>query len=57
MILFWFEVDLYVVVIYVVDLRRASYYQKCHDPDCRGMSHCISKLCALEVIEINVWKI
>ncbi|WOH14322.1 hypothetical protein DCAR_0933841 [Daucus carota subsp. sativus] len=23
-------------VIYVVDLRRASYYQKCHDPDCRG---------------------
>ncbi|XP_022865174.1 DNA-directed primase/polymerase protein [Olea europaea var. sylvestris] len=23
-------------VIYVVDLRRAAYYQKCHDPDCRG---------------------
>ncbi|KAG9147640.1 hypothetical protein Leryth_015739 [Lithospermum erythrorhizon] len=23
-------------VMYVVDLRRASYYQKCHDPDCRG---------------------
>nr|XP_029148558.1 DNA-directed primase/polymerase protein isoform X2 [Arachis hypogaea] len=23
-------------VIYVVDLRRAVYYQKCHDPDCRG---------------------
>ncbi|KAA8539966.1 hypothetical protein F0562_026658 [Nyssa sinensis] len=23
-------------VIYVVDLRRAIYYQKCHDPDCRG---------------------
>ncbi|KAG6391975.1 hypothetical protein SASPL_149739 [Salvia splendens] len=23
-------------VIYVVDLRRALYYQKCHDPDCRG---------------------
>ncbi|KAK7283601.1 hypothetical protein RIF29_13225 [Crotalaria pallida] len=23
-------------VIYVVDLRRAEYYQKCHDPDCRG---------------------
>ncbi|WOG92040.1 hypothetical protein DCAR_0311297 [Daucus carota subsp. sativus] len=23
-------------IIYVVDLRRASYYQKCHDPDCRG---------------------
>ncbi|XP_060971352.1 uncharacterized protein LOC115717545 isoform X2 [Cannabis sativa] len=23
-------------VIYVVDLRRADYYQKCHDPDCRG---------------------
>ncbi|MCH99244.1 coiled-coil domain-containing protein 111, partial [Trifolium medium] len=22
--------------IYVVDLRRAVYYQKCHDPDCRG---------------------
>ncbi|CAL0333292.1 unnamed protein product [Lupinus luteus] len=23
-------------VIYVIDLRRAEYYQKCHDPDCRG---------------------
>ncbi|MED6122374.1 hypothetical protein PIB30_039121 [Stylosanthes scabra] len=23
-------------VIYVVDLRKAVYYQKCHDPDCRG---------------------
>ncbi|EEF49044.1 conserved hypothetical protein [Ricinus communis] len=23
-------------VIYVVDLRRAVYYQKCHDPDCQG---------------------
>ncbi|KAK9292255.1 hypothetical protein L1049_020219 [Liquidambar formosana] len=23
-------------VMYVVDLRRAVYYQKCHDPDCRG---------------------
>ncbi|XP_045816541.1 DNA-directed primase/polymerase protein-like [Trifolium pratense] len=23
-------------VIYVVDLRRAVYYQKCHDADCRG---------------------
>ncbi|KAH1042791.1 hypothetical protein AAZX31_09G118500 [Glycine max] len=23
-------------VIYVVDLRMAVYYQKCHDPDCRG---------------------
>ncbi|XP_038880469.1 DNA-directed primase/polymerase protein isoform X2 [Benincasa hispida] len=23
-------------VMYVVDLRRAAYYQKCHDPDCRG---------------------
>ncbi|XP_057988737.1 uncharacterized protein LOC110637438 isoform X2 [Hevea brasiliensis] len=23
-------------VIYVVDLRRAIYYQKCHDPDCQG---------------------
>ncbi|KAH6835040.1 DNA primase [Perilla frutescens var. hirtella] len=23
-------------VIYVVDMRRAVYYQKCHDPDCRG---------------------
>ncbi|GFP81021.1 DNA-directed primase/polymerase protein [Phtheirospermum japonicum] len=23
-------------VIYVVDLRRDIYYQKCHDPDCRG---------------------
>ncbi|KAL8544106.1 hypothetical protein ACS0TY_004592 [Phlomoides rotata] len=23
-------------VIYVVDLRKGGYYQKCHDPDCRG---------------------
>ncbi|KAJ6752628.1 DNA-DIRECTED PRIMASE / polymerase PROTEIN [Salix koriyanagi] len=23
-------------VMYVVDLRRADYYQKCHDPDCQG---------------------
>ncbi|KAJ4705942.1 DNA-directed primase/polymerase protein-like [Melia azedarach] len=23
-------------VMYVVDLRRAVYYQKCHDPDCSG---------------------
>ncbi|KAF3432929.1 hypothetical protein FNV43_RR24031 [Rhamnella rubrinervis] len=23
-------------VMYVVDLRRAAYYQKCYDPDCRG---------------------
>ncbi|XP_072987088.1 uncharacterized protein [Typha latifolia] len=23
-------------VIYVVDLQKAGYYQKCHDPDCRG---------------------
>ncbi|XP_020590560.1 DNA-directed primase/polymerase protein isoform X2 [Phalaenopsis equestris] len=23
-------------VLYVVDFQRAGYYQKCHDPDCRG---------------------
>lgn len=23
-------------VMYVVDLQRAAYYQKCYDPDCRG---------------------
>ncbi|XP_020689294.1 DNA-directed primase/polymerase protein isoform X2 [Dendrobium catenatum] len=23
-------------VMYVVDFQRAGYYQKCHDPDCRG---------------------
>ncbi|GMY07329.1 DNA-directed primase/polymerase protein [Fagus crenata] len=23
-------------VMYIVDLRRAAYYQKCYDPDCRG---------------------
>ncbi|WOL06285.1 DNA-directed primase/polymerase protein isoform X2 [Canna indica] len=23
-------------VMYVADLHRATYYQKCHDPDCRG---------------------
>ncbi|KAL0400685.1 UNVERIFIED_CONTAM: hypothetical protein Slati_4098400 [Sesamum latifolium] len=25
-------------VIYVVDLRRAVYYQKCHDPDCQRLA-------------------
>lgn len=23
-------------VMYVIDIKRAVYYQKCHDPDCRG---------------------
>lgn len=23
-------------VMYVVDIRKGDYYQKCHDPDCRG---------------------
>lgn len=23
-------------VMYIVDFRTAGYYQKCHDPDCRG---------------------
>ncbi|XP_022736410.1 DNA-directed primase/polymerase protein isoform X2 [Durio zibethinus] len=23
-------------VMYVVDMRRAAYYQKCYDPDCKG---------------------
>ncbi|XP_057951241.1 uncharacterized protein LOC131146009 isoform X2 [Malania oleifera] len=23
-------------VMYIVDLKRAAYYQKCYDPDCRG---------------------
>ncbi|XP_020261797.1 DNA-directed primase/polymerase protein isoform X2 [Asparagus officinalis] len=23
-------------VIYVIDFQRAGYYQKCHDPDCKG---------------------
>lgn len=23
-------------IMYVVDLKAATYYQKCHDPDCRG---------------------
>lgn len=23
-------------VMYIVDFRTACYYQKCHDPDCRG---------------------
>jgi hypothetical protein len=27
---------LFYSVMYVVDLRRADYYQKCHDPDCQG---------------------
>lgn len=25
-------------VIYIVDLRKEVYYQKCHDPDCRGLN-------------------
>ncbi|MBA0773644.1 hypothetical protein Gotri_008904 [Gossypium trilobum] len=25
-----------VPVMYVVDMRRAAYYQKCYDPDCKG---------------------
>ncbi|XP_049935496.1 uncharacterized protein LOC116260351 isoform X3 [Nymphaea colorata] len=24
------------IVMYVVDFRRSCYYQKCHDPECRG---------------------
>ncbi|XWS61234.1 hypothetical protein CRYUN_Cryun07bG0108400 [Craigia yunnanensis] len=24
-------------VMYVVDMRRAAYYQKCYDPDCKGV--------------------
>lgn len=36
---------MFVSVIYVVDLRRAVYYQKCHDPDCRGeVLHKLSSL-------------
>lgn len=27
-------------VMYVVDLRRQVYYQKCHDPDCKGYRSC-----------------
>ncbi|XVE64290.1 hypothetical protein DITRI_Ditri07aG0089000 [Diplodiscus trichospermus] len=23
-------------VMYVIDMKRAAYYQKCHDPDCKG---------------------
>lgn len=30
-------------VMYIVDFRTAGYYQKCHDPDCRGMSHSSGK--------------
>lgn len=22
--------------MYIIDFQRASYYQKCHDPDCKG---------------------
>lgn len=31
-------------VMYVVDLRRAVYYQKCHDPDCRGATFDLSSI-------------
>jgi hypothetical protein len=27
-------------VMYVVDFMLAGYYQKCHDPDCRGEDRC-----------------
>lgn len=26
-------------VMYIADLHRAIYYQKCYDPDCKGMVH------------------
>lgn len=26
-----------IVVMYIVDIRRGIYYQKCYDPDCRGV--------------------
>lgn len=36
-----------VLVMYIVDLRRGIYYQKCYDPDCRGvytiLTHCLGK--------------
>lgn len=36
-----------VTVMYIVDLRRGIYYQKCYDPDCRGVytvpTLCLSK--------------
>ncbi|GMP24604.1 hypothetical protein CsSME_00001809 [Camellia sinensis var. sinensis] len=34
-------------VMYIVDLRRAIYYQKCHDPDCRGV---IDPLCVQSLL-------
>lgn len=40
-----FSSVLIVSVIYIVDLRQAVYYQKCHDPDCRGLNEsfpCVS---------------
>lgn len=35
----FFSSFILVSVIYIVDLRRAVYYQKCHDPDCKGINH------------------
>lgn len=26
-----------VSVMYVVDFKMAGYYQKCYDPDCKGL--------------------
>lgn len=37
--------------MYVVDLRSAAYYQKCHDPDCRGAW--ISR----NSLSLSLWKI
>lgn len=30
--------------MYVVDLQKAAYYQKCYDPDCRGRAHFTTKV-------------
>nr|BAB10428.1 unnamed protein product [Arabidopsis thaliana] len=39
--------DIRVSMMYIVDLRRGIYYQKCYDPDCRGvytiLTHCLGK--------------
>ncbi|RWV86632.1 hypothetical protein GW17_00051450 [Ensete ventricosum] len=37
----WLKIPLVLFgsVMYIADLQRAIYYQKCYDPDCRGMVH------------------
>ncbi|KAM7499710.1 hypothetical protein LguiA_024124 [Lonicera macranthoides] len=44
-------------VIYIVDLRRAVYYQKCHDPDCKGYRSPLRPIPANAIPEFSNYQI